>query len=393
LAAIAPASAWAGGEIRLGPSDGLAVDQPHGAFEVIDVSTPGGPRSLGPDLLNTNVFDTGASTVMVAGEAVSELDDAGLRNVAKYMEQGVAGFTEMDVSDSYEFDFAGDGGVRRSLPGTHFESSSDLDLGGFYAVVGMPGMRGTVLALDMSVWQGGTADQMGTDFGADVLPGQGHRYTVPLSFVTFPETGQENPTDPLPPTAPLPFVDVLLRNGDHVVHAKFVLDTGAQLSVLSTQVAFALGLDKNGDGSLDDEADDHLDVGGIGGTVSMPLLSAGEIVLPTTEGKNLVWTSAEVGVLDIDPSIAGVFGMDLLTSGWFDVVTNGTGSGFFQHVQFDFRAADAGNATLVLDLTAERDVTTAAPPQPTAVEVRTPAPRRVPAGLGELRNLRGRAIR
>ncbi len=40
------------------------------------------------------------------------------------------------------------------------------------------------------------------------------------------------------------------------------------------------------------------------------------LAVKTTEGVDLKWTDLQVGVYDIDPSIAGIFGMDFLTSGW-----------------------------------------------------------------------------
>ena len=90
--------------------------------------------------------------------------------------------------------------------------------------------------------------------------------------------------------------------------------------MISTATAFALGLDRNHNGSLEDEALDHIEVGGVGGTVDVPLLAVDRASITTDQGPDMVWTDLLVGVLDISvpdgPQIAGIFGMDYLTSGW-----------------------------------------------------------------------------
>ena len=78
-----------------------------------------------------------------------------------------------------------------------------------------------------------------------------------------------------------------------------ILDTGAT----SLKVA--------GDGNLDNEAVDSLDVGGVGGTVTIPLVNLKSLEVTAADGTVLHWSDLVVGVLDIDPSIDGVFGMDL----------------------------------------------------------------------------------
>src|SRR5262249_46869214 len=138
-------------------------------------------------------------------------------------------------------------------------------------------------------------------------------------LVDFPASGQQ-PGGPIPTMAPLPFLNVNLRDDGNEQQGKFLLDTGAQLSIISTKTAIALGLDKNHNGTLADEALDHVDVGGVGGTVTIPLVAVDRASVTTSQGPGLVWTDLLMGVEDIDvpngPSIAGVFGMDYLTSGW-----------------------------------------------------------------------------
>lgn len=130
-----------------------------------------------------------------------------------------------------------------------------------------------------------------------------------------------------------------------------------QLSVISRSTAFALGLDRDGDGTFNQEMIGELPVGGIGGEVIMPVLEIDSLAVGTQEDVDLVWTNLTVGVLDIDASISGIFGMELLTSGWFQKVLFGTGpDGYLDQVHFDFRAADQMQGTMLLDINPDLDV-------------------------------------
>ncbi len=97
----------------------------------------------------------------------------------------------------------------------------------------------------------------------------------------------------------------------------FVLDTGAQLSLVSPGMAFDLGLDANGNGTLDDEAIAFQQIGGVGGTINAPVLLFDELRLPTSRGRRLdLSTTSRSPIVDIDPMIDGIFGMNFLSSGW-----------------------------------------------------------------------------
>src|SRR5262249_3976847 len=141
-------------------------------------------------------------------------------------------------------------------------------------IVGMPAMIGRVTTLDMTGWtdlQDPEDLAMKVDFAA-APPSWAHTYSVPLQLVDFPATGQQD-GGPVPTMAPLPFVDVNVRDDGNEKEGQFLLDTGAQLSLISTSMAIDLGLDKNGNGSLEDEALDHVEVSGIGGTIQIPLVA------------------------------------------------------------------------------------------------------------------------
>ena len=191
---------------------------------------------------------------------------------------------------------------------------------------------------------------------------------MPLVLQDFPADGQL-PGGPIPTMAPLPFVHVKMQDGGSRAEGQFLVDTGAQLSMISTDLAFELGLDRNHNGSLEDEALDHIEVGGVGGTVDVPLLAVDRASLTTDQGPDMVWTDLLVGVLDITvpdgPQIAGIFGMDYLTSGWAAKVLPALlgepgqeEDGYFQHISFDFRDAANYNGSIIFDVTPSRDVIT-----------------------------------
>jgi hypothetical protein len=352
LALMLASSAHAARVVTLGPSDGIAIDQPRVAMEVFTQPAPG--VSLGPEFSNTFLLDTGATAISAFASATDELNQHGFQTQAIYDEQGVAGFTPMGVSVPYRVDFAGTDGARLSLPNVRMLSTSDLDLD-FPGIVGMPAMVGRTTTVSMREMITGPDGLLGVHFSAAPPASPGHRYSVPLSMVTFPPTGQRSPTDPLPTDAPLPFVNVNVTQGNLHVSGKFLVDTGAQFSMLSTATAFALGLDTNGDFSFEQEKIGDLGVGGIGGSTSVPVVAVNSLALPTQQGTDLVWTNLSVGVLDIDPKIAGVFGMDFLTSGWLSAVFLG-GEGYINQVHFDFRDAANLNGTMLLDLAPASDV-------------------------------------
>jgi hypothetical protein len=354
--AVCPRPALAGRHITLGPSDGMALDQPRVAVEVVGKAPDGTDRSYGPEFSNTFLLDTGASGVMAAGMSVTEMTGLGYQTVATYDEQGVAGTSPVEISAPYQVDFAGSDGLRNSLYNVRLMSSATLNLGGFDGIVGMPAMLNRNTTLDMSGWSDQSSMFIEVGFSQDPPPDVGHRYPIPLDLRSFPLTGQRDPADPLPTSAPLPHVPVQVQFQGQKVEGKFILDTGAQMSMLSSATAFALGMDRDGNGSFAEEAVDWLEVGGIGGSVEIPLMETDAFALHTQAGVDLVWNNMTVGIVDIDPSIAGVFGMELLTSGWFEKMFLGTGpDGYISKINFDFRDAANFKGTMLLDINPDLD--------------------------------------
>jgi len=358
--AAVPASMPAGSLIFLGPSDNLAIDQPRVAVEVY---RPQPEYSFGPEMFNTFLLDTGANGVLAVGQSVEEMTSRGYQTQGTFVETGLAGQAVYDVSAPYSFDFAGTDGTRQTLSNVRLMSSSAGDLGGFDGIVGMPAMVNRVTSLDLTAMVNPQSefgiDYLGVGFSSSAPAADAHRYGVPLELVPF------DPGSGIVPTyAPLPFVQAKLAGTGQTAGGRLVLDTGAQMSMISTQLAISLGLDSDGDGSLDDETDTFMPVGGIGGIIEVPVLPVRRLTVPTQQGVDLAWTDLEVLVADVDPNIQGVLGMDLLASGWTEPVLaamfgeGGSGSGYFRKVHFDLRQAGGLTGQMLLDLDSARDART-----------------------------------
>jgi len=88
----------------------------------------------------------------------------------------------------------------------------------------------------------------------------------------------------------------------------FLFDTGAQLSVISTAEADALGL-------LAQPPEFKASVQGAGGIVAdLPGYTLDELSIPTLEGGRLVLRNAPVFVLDVAPMLDGILGMNLFNN-------------------------------------------------------------------------------
>ena len=342
---------FAAGHIEFGPVDPMTIDQPRVAVEVY---IPDPEHSFGPDISNYWLLDTGAQSILAAQTATGEMTSLGYETNGTFLESGIGGSTSYDVSETYNFDFAGTNGQRNTLADIQILSSTTAYYGSFGGIVGTPAMVNRVTTMDLPVML--TEYQIGVAFSAAAPAGLGHRYSVPLEFKHFGHSDMTDPPTTLPVYKPLPFLTVQGSHGAGSASGDFVLDTGAQLSMLSTQFAFDLGLDTDGDGNFENEKVGDLPLSGAGGTIIAPILYIEKIVLPTAEGVDLIWTDLNLPVLDIDPSINGIFGNDLLTSGWFDPVLESmlgypSGEhGYIDYVHFDFIDSDNLNGTMLLDL-------------------------------------------
>jgi hypothetical protein len=342
-------SASASGEyVELGPAASIALDQPRVAVEVY---IPDPEHSFGPSINNTWLLDTGAQALLAAGGATTEMRALGYSTMGTYDELGLGGSTTYDVSAVYNFDFAGNSGVRNTLEDVRILSHDTASFGGFGGIVGMVAMANRVSSLDLTPMSNTPfPDLISVEFSGSVPGGAGHRYAVDLDLQAFPASGDP----PLPSYGPLPFIDVEFQHGSTTLGGSQVLDTGAQFTLLSTQVGLDLGLDTNGNGDFDegDDAWSHeFELGGVGGTEMVPFLVVDKLLLGTMGGIDLIWTDVVIGFVDIDPSILGVLGSDILTSGY---LTDPDG-GYINQIHLDFTDSDNLNGVMYLDLNPNHD--------------------------------------
>lgn len=332
-----------GAHVELGPAASLALDQPRVAVEVY---IPDPEQSFGPSTNNTWLLDTGAQALLAAGGATTEMKALGYTTEGTYDELGLGGSKTYDVSAVYNFDFAGNSGVRNTLEDVRILSHDTVSFGGFGGVVGMVAMTNRVSSLDLTPMN--SLNLIGVDFSSSVPAGSGHRYGVDLNLQAFAASGDP----PLPSYGPIPFLDVEFQHGATTQAESLVLDTGAQKSLLNEQAAFDLGLDVDEDGNFDNEALYTLPfTGASGNTIMVPILGIDKLVIGTISGIDLVLTDVSVGVVDIDPSIPGVLGSDILTSGY---LTDPDG-GYINQIHLDFTDSNNLNGIMYLDLNPAHD--------------------------------------
>ena len=396
LITFTPPASGAGPYYTLGPAEELALDQPRIAVEFVD---PDNGRIVGPNLANTFLLDTGANSILIVDDAIRELNQGGYRTEGTFFEQGVGGFSEFDVSAAYDINFAGSDGQRVTIEDARALSSTTESfcpvpgLCSFFGIMGMPAMENRVTTLNMQSLVGDAGGGLsiddiftgGLEIGflettfSDTLPATDkRRVNIPVHAVEFLAEGP----GPLPSWSDLPFLEVTTRHDGNEATGNYVLDTGAQLSLIASHVAFGMGLDANGNGRLDDEAVAFQEIGGVGGTINAPIMLFEELAIETDDGVELRFSNMQAAVVDIDPTIDGIFGMNLLTSGWSGALfgdlselgdlldeagladlleeLGGLGQageiapfGYFEKAHFDFRNWDSGKGTIVLDLMPE----------------------------------------
>ena len=362
-------SASAAGIIDLGPADEFTFSQP-----VVQVAVSSETKTFDLWFFNECLLDTGASGILMGATASDFLRGDGFQEVATYVDFGVAGPQSTGVSAPYEFSFAGGDGIPLSLSDVQIQTS-ESDFGFYAGIAGMPLMMGRSVGLDLALQADMNVLRMGVEFGTSLPPAAAHQYSVPLTMFEFPMTGQVNPGDPLPVYSPLPFAPVELQFGSNRKEASFLVDTGAQQCILSSQFAFDLGLDVNGNGDLLDEAVSFQEVIGVGGSVIIPILSVDALALKTGSGVDIVLRDIAVGIVDIDDALSGVLGMNILNAGWEIYQLNTFlglepigPPGVFDRVDFDFTQS-AETLQGEMRLTVRSDVDAFASQGPLAIDV------------------------
>lgn len=389
---LSPRFAAAQQVIDLGVGDSIAIDQPRllvGISDGVNSYPPSGSYAF------TMIADTGASGYLLAAGAHLDLFDPFSPGTpftyplaGQYLEQGVGGVQPVDVTAELNFtlaDFSGLNLLGTTTPasynrtGVQALSAPALELGSFDGIVGMPAMQGKRIrvnvgaitsqvdlgAVDPFLFDGvGAIDTIDyiavtasdTPNAADADP---NNNTHPFTFTKFhvdPAAGQL-PGGPTPATSDLPILgginlqsllpDTTTRRSEG---GKFLFDTGAQLSMISSHVAAGLGID------LNDPNLEYLEVGGVGGTAEVPIVQLDRFELTTDEGNTLVFHDVAVGVLDIDglndengQPVAGILGFNLFTTGYLPALLAALGD----DTTGALPSADGAIVDLLLDFTGD----------------------------------------
>lgn len=342
--------------VDVGPSDNVAWDQPRITMQLLTEDFPDGtdPPSniiVGPNTFNNWLLDTGANTTLGFQTAVTDMSqfDPKYQTDGKFNELGVGGVEEFDVSLAYRFDFSGSTNFERNtLLDKRIISNPDKDISIFgpWGIVGMPAMTERVTTLDFTPWTDVTGFNlfMNTDFYEEVPEPVGPRFTLEVdNRVSFDPEGSVVSGPGIPMWADLPFMTGQLKNNESRSEGNFLFDTGAQISIISSAMAFELGLDTNNDGvlnALDSNFARSETIGGIAGTTEVPVFLIDEVHIPSKQGPDMVWTDLQWVILDIVEGIDGVFGFDNMTSGWIEAFAINGQSGYTLKSHLDFRGWD-----------------------------------------------------
>lgn len=348
IALVAAAAAGPAGaqSYVLGPMDQLALDQPRVAFGLFDSVTE---ALIGPDFYNSALLDTGANGVLMAELSYLSLSTPSgtidyqqaqyLGSPAYYEELGVAGTTLLEVYEPHILGVAGTDGVLQAFPDVIAFGDPDLSIGSFAAIVGMPAMDGRVVEIDLR--PNAALELQEVYFHnqlSDAAFESAGSFNVNLRMLAPEHTDTTLPEEMRPTFAPLPLIDgVDMRHtggalgGGGTFDAEdytFLVDTGAQTLIISEAMAADMQIDYLTPFGSGGDVLDYLEVGGIGGTVAMPLVLIDRISIPTADGTSLVFTDILAGVLDIDGApFDAVLGMNAFTTGYLTAAFGGGGGG------------------------------------------------------------------
>lgn len=389
LVTAMPSVAFAGttSPIDVGGND-IALSQPIVNMQVFDPTTG---DLLGPTLSQPFLLDTGASVVYIAGgtfvtidpdtfeiistNAYTELSEAGVDfSVGTVEELGIGGVQTVNFSAPYDIVATRDGVNTVELEDVRMIGNGEADFGGFAGILGTPAMVNRVTTLDLTVWSGGQSDPdtftidnlyMDVQFGATgdaTLPdpeADQLRFNAPLHLKSFPYEG--NPS-PAPNNAPLPFADASVSHGNTTLVTDVLIDSGAQLGVISTDLAVGLGL-----GQMElvdgievfvpfDTSLGTLEVSGASGTEEAWLVGYDKLTIFGEEDTELAFNGIGMIVLDVHPDIPLIIGSDFITVGWLDALlgTLGLGEpgpdGLIDRFHLDLTQSGNLEGQLILDL-------------------------------------------
>ncbi len=275
-------------------------------------------------------LDTGASGILLSRETAESLGivvDAKARfvdigiggpeyfNVSAPLFVCLEGFQSQNPQNQRNYECFGPGRVqvRKSPAGL---------LGEPIDVVGMPAMAGNVVVLNS-----GATNSLDY-FAADIKKPNDRKvpkadFKVALRPKKFTDPQSKENIPPLPVSADNMVIDnVLVRLGKNYSKGTWLFDTGATVSMISTAQAAKLGL-IDGSGQPIKEVAFSVPVGGIGQLKMIDGFEVDKLIIPMTDGRNLVFKNARIGVHDIkyfdvekkaEVTIDGVLGSNFLCS-------------------------------------------------------------------------------
>ena len=313
-----------------------AVDLPRIMF-LIKRDPNGEPIKVYDDFEDDYVFveqyaflDTGASGVLFSRETALLYMELNLEEEAVYYDVGVGGAEDFNVSEPIYIGTLDYNSPQSLNPGayklheqwriqvkkTYVEDwfSSPID------IIGTPAMMGKVVVLNSA-----STNQLGS-FIADIK--EANDVTIPevdfevaIRFEKFVwDSEDSNNIPPYPILAYNPMIDVILDYNNISVDGRFLLDTGAMVSMMNIDRGMELGLvDANGDPII--EPNFVVQLGGVGSNVEVPGFIIDTLKVPTLNGFDLVYKNArvtvhDIGVYDFDNNeyliLDGIFGSNFL---------------------------------------------------------------------------------
>jgi hypothetical protein len=195
-----------------------------------------------------------------------------------------------------------------TLTGTPILNPSTSNPNGLAALIDIKG-----ITLDFSFLESGlfvpVSDLTFVAPGTSLAAESGTTNPVRVPLISFGGDNHLNPGEKVTESYSSLQPEVALSNGNvSLNHQHFLLDTGAQMSVISTAEAQALGLDLN-------HPTTSITVQGVAGEAQqVPGFTIDELKLPLADGGTLSFTHVPIYVLDLANNLDGLLGMNLFNS-------------------------------------------------------------------------------
>jgi hypothetical protein len=310
---LALAGAAGAGQIRIAYVSELAYDQPRVGVYLKDGAGDYLPPASGGYVM-PGLLDTGAAAHVIP-KYLSDIMEVPLDPAGSAEILTLCGYSEfLDVSQKVyvgvgppdsenEADYVQVGPQRMAV---RLLDPPLADVLGFPMIVGTPFLREYSIAVGWQIIEivpGIEVPELISTPRPAGAPGPVMDLVLPLTPVG--ETNYD-PEVSMVTAHSVPFADVVLWNGTNRERRQFIVDTGAQISFISTELAMALGVD------LDHPVDAGLPVSGAGTCeVTIYPYYVDELILPTSQRVALVFEQPILYVMDV-PGIDGGIGSNML---------------------------------------------------------------------------------